>query len=56
MVASRETVDKIIEVFLKYMDRREAKRLAHDLYCHVPGNKSVTDTFRRIVERLEEED
>ena len=54
LVASYDTVDAIIKVFLKYVDRRTAIKMARDLHNHVPGNKSVTDTFRRIVERLED--
>jgi hypothetical protein len=56
MVASHQTVSKIITVLLKYVDRKTARRIAHDFYCHVPGNKSVMDTFRRIVEELHEEE
>jgi hypothetical protein len=56
MVASHQTVSKIIKVLLKYVDRKTARRIAHDFYCHVPGNKSVMDTFRRIVEELHEEE
>jgi cytochrome c-type biogenesis protein CcmH/NrfF len=56
MVASHQTVDKIIKVLLKYVDRETAHKLARDLYCHVKGNQSVIDTFRRIAERLLEEE
>jgi hypothetical protein len=56
MVASYDTVDAIIKVFLKYVDKKTAIRMARDLYNHVHGNKSVTDTFLRIVERLLEEE
>jgi hypothetical protein len=56
MVASQKTVDQIIKILLKHMDLRKAKSLGRDLYGHVGGSKSVTDTFRRIVEKLEEEE
>jgi hypothetical protein len=56
MVANQRTVDQIIKVMLKHMDPKKAKCLGRDLYCHVSGSKSVTDTFRRIVEKLEEEE
>jgi hypothetical protein len=56
MVANQKTVDQIIKILLKHMDRKKAKCIGRDLYGHVSGSKSVTDTFRRIVEKLEEEE
>jgi hypothetical protein len=54
MVASRTTTEQIVEIVLKHMDKRTARRMARELYGKVNGNKSVTDTFRRLVEALEE--
>jgi superfamily II RNA helicase len=54
MVASKAAVDKMVKILLKYVDWDTAHRLARDLYAHVQGSQSVTDTFRRIAECLEE--
>jgi hypothetical protein len=56
MVASKKTVEQIIKIMGKYMDRKTALKMARDIHNHVTGSQSVTDTFRRIVERLIEED
>jgi hypothetical protein len=56
MVASQRTVDQIVRILLKHIDLKKAKCLGRDLYGHVSGTKSMTDTFRRIVEKLEEEE
>jgi hypothetical protein len=55
-VANQKTVDQIVKILLKHIDLKKAKRIGRDLYGHVSGSKSVTDTFRRIVEKLEEEE
>jgi hypothetical protein len=39
---------------LKHMDRKTALKMAREVFCHVQGNQSVTQTFRRIVEELVE--
>jgi hypothetical protein len=49
-------MEAIIKVLLKRMDRKTAHRLARELYCHVQGSKSATETFRRIAEKLEDLD
>jgi hypothetical protein len=54
MVASHVAVDKIVKIMLKYMDQDTAHRLARDLYAHVQGSQSITETFLRIAEHLEE--
>jgi hypothetical protein len=54
MVASHPTVEGIVNVLLKYIDKRTALRIARDLYKNVPGNKSVTDTFKRLTDTLAE--
>jgi hypothetical protein len=51
-----QTVDRIIKILLKYVDRQTAHRIARDLYCHVRGDKLVVDTFRIIAEQLEYEE
>jgi hypothetical protein len=53
-VASKATIEQIIRILLKYVDKKTALRLARDLHNHVQGNKNVVDTFRRIVEELVE--
>jgi hypothetical protein len=54
LVASKATIEQIIRILLKYVDKKTALRLARDLHNHVQGNKNVVDTFRRIVEELVE--
>lgn len=54
MVASHDTIEQIVKIVLKYVDKKTACRMARELYCKVQGNKSTTDTFRRLVESLEE--
>jgi hypothetical protein len=54
MVASHDTVEQIAKIVLKYIDIKIARRMARDLYCHVKGNQSTTDTFRRLAEHLED--
>ena len=56
MVASHETVEQMVKVLLKYVDKETAIKLARDLHNHVRGNKSVVDTFKRIAEKLVEDD
>ena len=53
MVTSNKTITKIVEVLLKYVDRDTAIKIARDLHNEVPGNKSVIDTFARVVEYIE---
>jgi len=52
VVASHDTVEQMIKVLLKHVDRRTAIKMARDMHNHVRGNQSVTDTFKRIVEHL----
>jgi 16S rRNA C1402 N4-methylase RsmH len=54
MVASHTTIEQIVKIVLKYMDKKTARRMARDLYCHVKGNQSTIDTFRRLSEILED--
>jgi hypothetical protein len=54
MVASHDTTEHIVKIVLKYIDIKTARRMVRDLYCHVKGNQSTVDTFRRIAEKLEE--
>jgi 16S rRNA C1402 N4-methylase RsmH len=54
MVASQATVEQIVKIMLKYMDHKTAVKMARDVYAHVKGNQSVTQTFHRIVQELVE--
>jgi transcription elongation factor GreA-like protein len=56
MVASHQTVEQIVNILLKYMDQKTALKMARDIYNHVDGNQSVTQTFHRIVEQLIDRD
>ena len=42
-MASHETVEQMVKVLLKYVDKETAIKLARDLHNHVRGNKSVVD-------------
>jgi transcription elongation factor GreA-like protein len=52
MAASHQAVEHMVKIMLKYMDRKDALRMARDIYSHVKGNQSMTETFHRIVEEL----
>jgi 16S rRNA C1402 N4-methylase RsmH len=54
LVASKSTVEQIVKIMLKYMDRKTALKMAREIVTHVRGNASVTQTFHRIVEELVE--
>jgi transcription elongation factor GreA-like protein len=54
MAASYQTVEHIVKIMLKYMDKKSALRMAREIHNHVKGNQSVTQTFKRIVEELVE--
>lgn len=56
MVASHQTVEHIVKIMLKYMDRKTAVKMAREIYTHVKGNQSVTQTFHRIVQELVEDE
>jgi hypothetical protein len=52
LVASKSTVEQIVKIILKYMDRKTALKMARDITNHVRGHASVTQIFHRIVEEL----
>lgn len=52
MVTSHRTVEQIITILLKYVDKKTALRMSRDLYQRVEGNKSVHETFHRISLKL----
>jgi hypothetical protein len=54
VVASRSTVEQIVAIMLRHVDKETALRMAREIYCRVRGNASVTQTFHRIVEELVE--
>ena len=56
MAESRHTIEQIIKVMLKHVDRKIALRIVRDLYGRVHGSKGITDTFRRVADRLSELD
>lgn len=56
MVASHTTVEQIVKIMLKYMNKKDALRMAREIHNHVKGNQSVTHTFHRIVQELVEMD
>jgi len=52
MVASRASVDQIIKVLLKHLERKKALQIARDLHNRVEGSKSLTETLARVAESL----
>ena len=52
MGANRFTVEQIVRVLLRHLDRKAALKLARDLHNRVEASKGVTDTFARVVESL----
>lgn len=56
MVASLKAAETMARILRKYLDRKTALRLMRDLHAHVPGNKSVMETFARVTERIMEEE
>jgi transcription elongation factor GreA-like protein len=54
MIANLKTVEHIVKIMLKYMDKKSALRMAREIHNHVKGNQSVTQIFKRIVEELVE--
>lgn len=56
MVENKATVDAIVKILLKRLDKEAAHRMARDLYSHVHGTKSLTDMFLRIAKKLEEDE
>ena len=51
MVASNDTVQQILNVILRHVDRPTVKRIVEDLMS-VSGNKSFRDTIERMYNSL----
>ena len=47
MAASLDTVEKVIQVVLRHVDKETALKIVRDLE-RVPGNKSFRDTIERM--------
>lgn len=56
MVASHESVEQIVEIMLKHIDKKLAHQMVRELYHKVKGNKSLLDTLLRVSMRLHELD
>jgi hypothetical protein len=56
MVASHESVEQIVKILLKYVEKDLAHQIVRELYCNVKGNKSLMDTLLRVKEVLHEEE
>lgn len=52
MVASHESVEQIVTVLLKYLDKKLARKMVRELYHKVNGNKSLMETLLRVNEKL----
>jgi hypothetical protein len=53
MVVSHETIDQIIRVIAKHVDRATLKKIVDELK-EVPGNRSFRDTVERLAEKVKE--
>jgi hypothetical protein len=53
MVASNDTVQQILNVILRHVDRPTVKRIVEDLMS-VSGNKSFRDTVERMYNSLDD--
>jgi hypothetical protein len=51
MVASQNTIEEIIRVILKHVDRDTAHAIIHDLQ-KIDGNKSFRDTIKKIASKI----
>jgi hypothetical protein len=47
MVVAHDTVEQILQVVLRHVSKRTARRIVADL-LEVPGNQSFRDTIRRL--------
>ena len=50
MAASKSTVERVLEVILKYVPKETALKILEELMT-VPGNKSFRDTIKRMYNR-----
>jgi hypothetical protein len=48
MVASHDTVEQMLRIILKYVDKKTAHHMVRDLYQNVNGNKSIMETLLRL--------
>jgi hypothetical protein len=53
MVASNDTVNLILNIVLRHVTPRAARRIVKDLLS-VPGNKSFRDTIEKLHKELEQ--
>ena len=53
MVTSNDTVQQILNVILRHVDRPTVKRIVEDLMS-VSGNKSFRDTIERMYNSLDD--
>ena len=51
MSASHDTVEKVLDVVLKHVDRRTAGKIIDEL-LDIPGNQSFRDTVVRLRDRF----
>lgn len=56
MVASKESVEQMVQILLKYMDKKKAHKMVREMYHKVKGNQSVMETLLRLNEKLHEMD
>lgn len=54
MVASHESVEQMVEILLKYIDKNKARKMVREMYHKVKGNQSLMETLVRMNERLHE--
>jgi hypothetical protein len=56
MVASTSSIEQMVRIILKHVDKKKARALVRELYHNVKGNKSVMETLMLLAQRLEEEE
>ena len=56
MVASTKSIEQMVRIILRHLDKKTARILVRELYHDVEGNKSLMETLMRVAQRLEEEE
>jgi hypothetical protein len=56
MVASVKSIEQMVQILLRYNDKKKARALVRELYHEVEGSKSLMETLMRVAQRLEEEE
>ena len=55
-MATQEAINQITRILLKYLDKKTSLKLMRELYGKVQGNQAVTNVFKRVVDKLLEDE